>query len=217
MLGLLASILPFAAGASVTPTILLLQLRYCGGAGGSRATGMVFAAGCATVLLVVTGLALALAAGTGGAESSPVAVGIVKLALALVLAAYGAWSLRRPADRAGGSGVSRPESPLRTFAVGMAMMATNFTSLALYFPAIHEIGVSRAGLVARVAAVGLLLLATMLPALVPLLPGGPVGRMLGAPLERVHEIVAAHERAFLAVLTFPFAAYLGLQGLVRLA
>lgn len=217
MLGLLANTLPFAAGASITPTILLLQLRYSGGPGGSRATGVVFAVGCGAVLVVVTGLALALAAGTGGSESSPTAVGIVKLALALVLAAYGLWSLRRPNGPAGGSGSSRPEGRLRTFAVGVAMMATNFTSLALYFPAIHEIGVSRAGLVGRVAAVGLLFLATMLPALVPLLPPGPVGRALRAPLERIHELVAAHERVFIPVLTFPFAAYLGVQGLVRLA
>ena len=216
MLGLLASILPFAAGASVTPTILLLQLRYCGGAGGSRRKGAVFAAGCGAVLVVVTGLALALAAGTGGPESSSAAVGIVKLALALVLVAYGLRSLRRPADPPGGSGSSRPEGGLHTFAVGVAMMATNFTSLTLYFPAIHEIGVSRAGLVARVAAVGLLFLATMLPALVPLLPPGPVGRVLQARLKRVHEIVAAHESTLIPVLTFGFALYLGVQGLLRL-
>ncbi len=151
MLGLLASILPFAAGASVTPTILLLQLRYCGAAQGSRATGAVFAAGCAAVLVVVTGLALALAAGTGGADSSSTDVGIVKLGLALVLAGYGLWSLRRPAAR------------------------------------------------------------------VPLLPAGPVGRMVQARLKRVHEIVGAHERMLLPALTFAFAAYLAVPGLVKLA
>ena len=192
---------------------MLLQLRYSGGEGGSRATGAVFAAGCA----VVTGLALALAAGTGGAESSPTAVGAVKLALALVLLAYGLWSLRRPADGSARSGSSRPASRLHTFAVGLATMATNFTSLALYFPAIHEIGVSPAGLAGRVAAVGFLFLATMLPALVPLVPSGPVGRVLRTPLERAHELVDGHERILIPVLTFPFAAYLGVQGVVRLA
>ena len=166
---------------------------------------------------MVTGLALAPAAGTGGPESSPTAVGIVQLALALVLVAYGLWSLRRPADPDGASGSSRPEGRLHTFAIGVAMMATNFTSLTLYFPAIHEIGVSRAGLVARVAAVGLLFLATMLPALVPLLPPGPFDRVLKARLKRVHEIVAAHESTLIPALTFGFAVYLGLQGLVRLA
>jgi len=217
MLGLLASILPFAAGASVTPTILLLQLRYCGGAQGSRATGAIFAAGCAAVLLVVTGLALALAAGTGGADSSPTDVGLVKLALALVLAGYGLWSLRRPAARLGDSGSPRRESRPHTFAVGVAMMATNFTSLTLYFPAIHEIGVSRTGLAGRVAALVFLFVAAMLPALVPLLPAGPPGRILQARLKRVHEIVGAHERTLLPALTLAFAAYLAVQGLVKLA
>ncbi len=107
MLGLLANILPFAAGSSISPTILLLQLRYCGGAHGSRATGAIFASGCAAVLIVVTALALALAAGTGGPESSPTDVGIVKLALASVLAGYGVWSIRRDLR------LRRPTSPCR--------------------------------------------------------------------------------------------------------
>lgn len=73
-----------------------------------------------------------------------------------------------PRRRPGDSGSSRPESRLHTFAVGVAMMATNFTSLTLYFPAIHE-------------------------------------------------IVGAHERTLLPALTFAFAAYLAVQGLVKLA
>ncbi|MDQ3355154.1 MAG: hypothetical protein M3502_00200 [Actinomycetota bacterium] len=164
MLGLLASIRPFAAGASVTPTILLLQLRYCGGAQGSRATGAIFAA----VLLVVTGLARA---GRGDRRRGQLfdrrrnrqaRARTRPRGLRAVVAA----PPRRPAG--GLRLLAARESAAHTFAVGVAMMATNFTSLTLYFPAIHE-------------------------------------------------IVGAHERTLLPALTFAFAAYLAVQGLVKLA
>ncbi len=41
--------------------------------------------------------------------------------------------------------------------------------------------------------------------------------MVQARLKRVHEIVGAHERMLLPALTFAFAAYLAVQGLVKLA
>ncbi len=57
----------------------------------------------------------------------------------------------------------------------------------------------------------------MLPALVPLLPAGPAGRRLQAPLKRVHESLARTSARSFPALTLAFAAYLAVQGLVKLA
>lgn len=216
MLALLAGILPFAVGAAITPTILLVQLRNVDGPRGSRKKGAAYAAGCATVLLGVSAVSLALAAGTGGAASSPPAVAAVQLVMAGALVCFGLWSRRPRSEGAEPAPHSAHEGRLRDFGLGIGMMATNFTSLILYFPAMHQVGVSRSETVGKIVAFMVLFGATMLPATAPLLPSGRLGVALQSRLERASAFFDRHRRTLVPLLAFAFAAYLGLQGLVRL-
>jgi hypothetical protein len=214
MLALLAGILPFAVGAAVTPTILLAQLRNVDGPGGSLRKGAAYAAGCAAVLLGVSALSLALAAGTGGAASSPTAIAIVELSMAAALAGFGLWSGRSRSE----VDARRPRhvGRLRDFGLGIGMMATNFTSLILYFPAMHLVGVSRSGTAGKIVAFMVLFGATMLPATAPLLPSGRLAAAVRSRLERANAFFDLHRRTLVPLLAFTFAAYLGVQGLVNL-
>lgn len=221
LLGLLLNILPLAAGAAITPTILLVQLRNVAGRGGSQARGLAYAAGCAAVLLVDAALALGLADRTGGAESSPGAVAAVKLTIAALLGFYGIRALLRARSPRGTepyapSSPSAPAGAPRLIGLGAAMMATNFTSLALFFPAVHEIGISAAGLAAQLVAFGLLLALTMLPATAPLLPSRALHDTLRPRLERADQFLERHQRRLIPVVALLLGAYLAVQGLAKL-
>jgi Sap, sulfolipid-1-addressing protein len=218
VVALLAGILPFAAGAALTPTMLLVQLTNVTGPGGSRRKGAYYAAGCALVLLVVSALALGLARGTGGAETSPTEVAWVKLVLAAILTAFGVWSILRPerADEPRSPGQRSRRGGAGELGLGAAMMATNFTSLALYFPAMHQIGISGASPPGKVVAFAVLYGATMLPATVPLLPSGRLATTLQRPLERANAFMDMHHRTLVPLVAFGFAGFLAVQGLVNL-
>jgi hypothetical protein len=160
-------------------------------------------------------VSLALAAGTGGAASSPTAIAVVQLLMAGGLACFGLWSSQRRAGRDPGPR-PRNEGRLRDFGLGIGMMATNFTSLILYFPAMHQIGVSRSETVGKIVAFVMLFSATMLPATAPLLPSGRLAVPLRSRLERANAFVDRHRRTLVPLLASTFAAYLGVQGLVNL-
>ncbi len=97
------------------------------------------------------------------------------------------------------------------------MMATNFTSLALYFPAMHQIGISGSSLPGKVVAFALLFGATMLPALVPLIRSSRLVGLLQPPLTRAGAFFDRHRRVLIPAIAFGFATYLAVQGLVNLA
>jgi hypothetical protein len=96
----------------------------------------------------------------------------------------------------------------RTFAIGAALMATNFSSLILYFPAVHEIGSSDAGVTAQLVAFALLFAITMLPAVGPPLLVGLLGERARPPLERLNRVFTEHRDTIGAGVCFIFAALL---------
>ncbi len=213
---LLLSILPLALGAAVTPTILVVQLANVAGPGGTRREGVLFTIGCLAMLLVVSVLALALANRTGGADSSGVAVATVKLVIAALLLAYGIHRLLRPRPKDREPKPARAAGgPGRQIGLGAAMMATNFTSLALYFPAMHEVGISGAGLAAQLVAFLVLMTITLLPATLPLLAPRGVREGMHRRLEQARSFMVGHPRLLPSLATV-LGAYLAVLGLAKL-
>jgi hypothetical protein len=78
-----------------------------------------------------------------GAAITPTIVGVQVLTLS---------ALRRRGKDEAPPPAKRPDEPRlgRSFALGAGLMATNFSSLILYFPAMHEIGSSDAGATAQI-------------------------------------------------------------------
>jgi hypothetical protein len=87
-------------------------------------------------------------------------------------------------------------------------MATNFSSLILYFPAMHEIGSSDAGVTAQLVAFALVFAITMLPAVGPPLLVGLLGERARPPLERLNRAFTEHRDTIGALVCFGFAGLL---------
>ncbi|MCP9785588.1 GAP family protein [Cyanobium sp. N5-Cardenillas] len=209
-------VLPLALGAAVSPLLLVGQLRTLTTPGSGVRQSWAYAAGNA---VVVAGWA-AVGLGSGGslpdrpaAGADPVSAG-VHLVLAAVLLAIGFRSLHRD----GGTASPAPAgaSLTRAFAMGVALMAGNLTSLVLYLPALQDL--ARSGLAAGPLAAMVLLvsLITLAPSLLPpvvLLLAGAWGR---ARLGQLCRWTLAHQGQINAGLCFVFAAYLGRSGVARL-
>jgi len=215
---LLAIVIPLALGAALTPTIIGVQLVTLSSAVRPMARAWTVAAGCAVVLLAVSALALLVAGISNALDDPSPAGGIVKLVAGLLLAGLGVRALRRrgsaeptpPPENAGQSRLRR------SFALGAGLMATNFSSLVLYFPAMHAIGISDASTGARAVAFLLVFSIALSPAWGPPAVVMALGDRARRPLDRLSRVFTSHRRAIAMTLCFGFAALLVVVGLNEL-
>jgi threonine/homoserine/homoserine lactone efflux protein len=216
MAGLLGIVIPLALGAAVSPTVLALQLLTLSRKSAPISRAWAIAGGCAVVLGVFSVLALLLAGSTGGSHSPSEAGAIVKLVAAALLVAIGVRQLRAPERPA------KPEHsgahPLRhAFVLGVGLMLTNFSSILLFFPAMHEIATSDAGLGAQIVAFVLLYAITLLAAVGPPLFVTLLGDRATPLLERLSGFFTTHRRGIGVGLCFAFAALLAVAGVKALS
>ena len=207
MAGLLGIVLPLAFGAAISPTVLALQLVTLSRKTAPIPRSWALAAGCAVVLAGFSMLALVIAKSTGGSGSPSQAGAIVKLVAAALLVVLGVRQERRPPQP------PRPEHasshPLRqAFVLGAGLMLTNFSSIVLFLPAMHQIGISAVALGGKVLAFVLLYTITLLPAVGPPLAVTLAGRRATPLLERLNRFFTDHRRGISAGLCFVFAALL---------
>lgn len=209
---LLGIVLPLALGAAVSPTVLAAQLVELSRKTLAIKRAWAVAAGCAAVLAGFSVVALLVARSTGGSGSPSEAGAIVKLTAAVLLVVLGVRNLRRP---------PRPPKPehtehhplRRAFALGAGLMLTNFSSIVLFFPAMHEIGISSAGLDSKLIAFLLLYSITLMPAIGPPIAVTLLGSRSIPLLERLNRFFADHRRGIAAGLCFVFAALLSFAGI----
>lgn len=212
MARLLGIVLPLAFGAAVSPTVLALQLVTLSRKTAPIPRAWALAAGCASVLAGFSVLALLIAKSTGGSGSPSQAGAVVKLVAAVLLVAIGVRQLRKPPQP------PRPEHagshPLRqAFVLGAGLMLTNFSSIVLFFPAMHEIGISDVALDGKVLAFVLLYAVTLLPAVGPPLAVTLLGSRATPLLERLNRFFTDHRRGIGTGLCFAFAVLLATAGL----
>ena len=140
---LLARVVPLAIGGAVSPAILTFQLVVLGGRVAPVRRAWALALGYALVLLAEAAAVLAFAAKTGGSDTPSDTVGILKLCAAGLLVVIGIRSILhtpKPKDHV----ESTDPHLVRYVGIGVALMVTNFTTVALFLPAVHEIGISDA-------------------------------------------------------------------------
>jgi threonine/homoserine/homoserine lactone efflux protein len=211
---LLTEVLPLAAGAAISPAILTLQLLTLAKGGGALKRSWFIAAGAGFVLLVEAVLAVTLAESTGGSGTTPDWKSAVKLAAAVALVLFGIRSLTKtPAPPKEEDAPEQAARAGRSFGLGVVLMATNVTTLALYFPMVHEIGTDGAGLGAKVATFAIAFAIVMIPAAGPPLAVAALGRRGQAGLQRLNAFVTAHHAAINATVCFLFALVLGVPAL----
>jgi hypothetical protein len=95
-------------------------------------------------------------------------------------------------------------------------MATNVTTLVLFFPAVHTIGNSDAGTGAQLVVLAIAATIVLLPALLPLLAASLAGEGARRRLHAMNGYLARHRREVGIAVSFGFAALLAIQGISRL-
>lgn len=223
MAALLASVLPLAVGAAVSPTLLALQLLVLTGATKPLARAWALASGAALVLAAFSALGLTvlnhLHPDRHGRPSLRDAV--ILFAAAGLMVVLAVRSLRKR-PTAGEQQTSRTagrleHAPTAWFiGVGAVGMVVNFSSLVLYLPALHEIARSSVGLDGQVVALVLLYLITLLPVLAPVVVVTVLGPRAQPALQATHSFVSRHARQIGIGIEVVFAVYLTAKGVSEL-
>jgi hypothetical protein len=206
--GLLGIVVPLAAGAAISPTVLTLQLLTLSRKVAPLARGWAIAAGYVAVLAVETAVALLLAVGTGGSDTPDETTAAIKLAAAILLLAIGLRTLRKPPQPP----EPEPDSPEprigRYLLLGGALMISNVTTTVLFIPAIHDVGVSDVETADQALAIALVIAITAIPAFAPPLAVSLLGARADALLARLNDFTTRHRRGINAGICFMFAAFL---------
>ena len=214
---LLTEVVPLALGAAIAPSILTLELLALGTDVTPLRRGWAMAVGYLVGLLAWAIVALALTRSVGGSDAEPEWTAFLRLAAAGALLIAGAVTLvRGPSDKVTEQLTPpKPDIPA-FFGVGAAVMLTNLTTLALFIPAVHLVGVSGVEIEGRALALGIVVAITMIPAVAPPLAVSVVGEPAQRVLASLNAWLLRHSRAIGALVCFGFAVVLGVQGLEQL-
>ena len=210
-------VVPLALGAAVSPTILAFSVLVLSGDHG-RARMVVFTIMNVLVLIAIGVAGLMIfkhAAGSGPPGQQKAAAAAIDTVLGLILIVFGCRNaLRHPtADNAAAKDSDSAAHLGRYALLGVAMMLSNFTTLALFLPADKEIAISKLPLSDHLVALAVLIVFATVTAWIPLLAvtlvPGPAGRALAA----VNRFVHRYRRQISVVVCFGFGIYLLSKGL----
>lgn len=215
MIELLTSILPLAAGAAVSPTLLAVTIAMLSAKTRPVARSAAFAAGGLLVLIAITVLATTVIRVSASGVDVRQRSGAIDLVLAGLVFGLGLKiATSKPGDDGRPKG-SEPDSEphfLKVFLIGLAAMATNFSTIALYMSAMKQVALADAALLAKVAATMVALAFAALPML------GPLALVAVAPvrskrwLEPMGRVVTRYGRHISVALCMGFGIYLAVRG-----
>jgi hypothetical protein len=217
---LLASVIPLSIGAAFSPTVLVLIIVILGGKTAPRVRAALIVLGMA-ITLVFIGLAAGSMAQAVKSAGSQWKIDWLDIALGLVLLGLGVKKLitKPKPDSAPsrfakqtGSGVK----PVRFLIVGVLAMATDFSSIVLFVPAVRDIVAASLSLPVKIMVGSMPFIAVLLPAIVPLLAAVLAPETADRVLSNIHGWLGRHSRAISVSLAFIFGAYLLLKGASKL-
>ncbi len=213
MAALLASVLPLAVGAAISPTLLALQLLVLSGAN-PLPRAWALALGSALVLAAFSVLGLTVLDHLHPAHHhGSLRDAIIMFGAGALMGALAARSLLKrptPAEQHTSRTAARLESAPTAWFVGVGAvgMVVNFSTLVLFLPALHEIARSSTVLGDRVAAFTVLYVITLLPVLLPVGLVTVLGSRAAPALDATHRWVARHSRQIGIAIELVFAVYL---------
>ncbi len=219
---LLASTLPLALGAAISPTLFALQLMVLSGRTKRLARGWALTAGSALVLGAFALLGVTLLGHLHhAAHHHSLHDAVIDFVAAGLLVALAARSLHhRPT--AGEEHKERTAGRFDTaptywfVGIGATGMVVNFSTLVLFLAAMHEITRSAVGTTGRVADFVVVYVITLLPVLVPVGLVTALGDRADPPLNATHAFLADHGRTIGTTVEVVFAVYLAAKGLGEL-
>ena len=210
---LLSKVIPLSIGAAFSPTVLALELLILSGKR-SKARSTAFLAGVLLVFVGITALGLAISHTTSTSpaqETITKTVDVVAGAFLLLLAL--ATLLRSlvhdsvaPVD--GEAKDARNPGLLSAFLLGLAIMASNFSTILLYIPAMRSISASTISTTDKILAVALAFFVATAPIL--LIYGFAVvfPKVATPPLNELRGWINRHQRTIGISVEVVFGAYL---------
>jgi hypothetical protein len=218
---LLSHVLPLAVGAAISPTVLAVALLILSSPRRPVARGVAFVAGVAVVLVGLSVVGLRLPQHVG--RPSPLRLEVTRtidLVVGVLLLILAAATLLRmlTRDQAAPSADDTAASTAghdglgSAALLGAAMMISNFSTILLYLPAMHEIVRAHASDADKAVTLVIVVLITSLPATLPLLvrvvAPGPAERSFAA----MHAWVARHSAQVALAVGLVFGLWLVWKG-----
>lgn len=224
--GVILTVLPLALGAAVSPLLMVGEILCLTQPRSGLRQGWLFVAGNALVLLLWLLIALLLGQALPLRQAGSDAIsGCLHVALGLVLVTLATQLLLHPAALRGpGSDPalehrteeSTQRKPLRSFVIGLLMMAENMSTLVLFLPAVTDI--ARADQPAGIAGLELALvsLITLSPSLAPALLASVGGRRGRRLLDRLDRWLQPRKHLLALGVSLAMGGYMLGSGVMRL-
>lgn len=212
---LVAKVLPLAIGAAISPTILIVVLLVLGSPSHPRIRGVAYSAGAITVLLVLAVISLTVLQRrvTGHQASDPI-YGWIDIGFGVLMAIIGVRALRTAPhpQLAPTGGADQPAHVGRFYAIGLAMMLTNFSTLVLFVPAMKDVAVASVGTGAKAVAVVLVLAVASVLAWAPVLLDVVAPKAASRILNSLNAFMTRHQQAVTVTVCFVFSVVLIAKG-----
>lgn len=218
MLHLLVVLVPLGLAAAVSPVMLTEQTVLMSGPRGAR-TGLAYATGTATVLVVVVGAVLLVGRSVALPQAPrldatlDLTIGGLLLGLAVLVARWPRWHPTRQRERRRSPAQLAPPA---VFAFGLFSMATNVTTLALVVPAAKEIAAESVPPWGTAVAAATLVTLASLPAWAPVALVAAVPETAHRLLDSVQRAIHRHGRLLVAGVITAAGLFLVVRGVVRL-
>ena len=220
MIHLLASILPLALGAAVSPMLFGIEILAVSSGSKPVLRAWAVVAGAAALLIAYSAVGLAVGSAvhhgshhrTLDATLDLVAAGLLAiLALRTFLRRSATSSKPSLNDRLGDASI------LAFFGAGAIGMGTNFSTLVLYLPALREITKASVSLEVKILTAVILLVITLVLIWVPALLVTLLGRRATPALGAMNRWMAAHTTAVTLGIELLFITLLTIKGVGNLS
>lgn len=207
MSNLLTRILPLAVAAAINPTGILVLVALL--ATNRRAALSLCAGFCAVFIgfgavMLGFGLRLELKPSTASA--------LIDLVAAALIAYLGARSLRKRPNPDDGK-TKRPLAPAAGFLAGLALAATDFSSVIPYLVALKDIAISGVGATGAWSTLAIFLLICLAPMVAPVVLAYAAPATSAKVLDPVRRTLQKHGGTIIAVVCFGIAVYLAVKGI----
>jgi threonine/homoserine/homoserine lactone efflux protein len=220
---LLLEVLPLALGAAVSPTVLIVAVLLLASPSSPRLRATLFLLGAALVLVVLglVGLTLFSTVTPGGDHRTAWAwidtiAGVVLVLVALRLLLVKRRTAHEERAQGGDDAASKHRPVWVSFPLGIVMMLTNTSTLALYVPILKDLSRADAGTATTLATLAIVDVIILLPALLPLaltvVAPGPAGRVLG----EVRKVATRYARPLSGAIFLVLGVYLAWRGIGEL-
>jgi threonine/homoserine/homoserine lactone efflux protein len=220
---LITKILPLALAGAISPTVLAVVLVVLSEKSHPKLRGLAFLAGTTTVvvaisLLVVFVFGSAVPDSQKGSNSD--LSGYIDLGFAALLLGLAAltFSRRDHPHKEHHDSSQEPGARLpRFYALGAVIMLLNFTTLAVFLPALKEIAIDKVTETDRITALIIVDVIVLTPAWLPVFLYLVSPRLARKVLDPLNEFLIRHRVAVGVGICLVFAAYLAFLGLKALS